>query len=60
MRIKGHTAHETDWALEGPMADVTECIVKELVANEAERAVMRIDAAVTQCAVLELTVDAME
>ena len=31
------------------MAVVTKCTVKELVANETERAVMVINAAVTQC-----------
>ena len=31
------------------MAVVTKCTVKELVANETERAVMAINAAVTQC-----------
>ena len=32
------------------MSDVTECTVKELAANETEREVMAISAAVAQCA----------
>ena len=39
------------------MANVTEYTVKGLVTN---RAVMGIDAAVTQCAAMKLTVDATE
>ena len=31
------------------MADVTECTMKRLVANETERAVMAFNAVVTQC-----------
>ena len=42
------------------MANITECIVKGLVANETERAVVGIDAAVTQCAAMKLTVDATQ
>ena len=34
------------------MADVTECTEKALVANETERAVMIINAVVTQCAAI--------
>ena len=42
------------------MANVTECTVKSLVANETERPVMGIDAAVTQCVAMKLAVDATE
>ena len=34
------------------MADVPECTVKGLLANETERAVMATSAAVTQCAAI--------
>ena len=34
--------------------------VKRLVANETERAVIGIDAAVAQCAAIKLTIDATE
>ena len=42
------------------MAKVTECTVKGLVANETVSAVMGIDAAVTQCVAMKLTVDVTE
>ena len=42
------------------ITDVTECTVKELVANETERAVMANGAGMTQYATIELTIDAAE
>ena len=47
--MEGATTDETEQALKRLMAVVTECTVKGLVANEIERAVMAIGAAVTQC-----------
>ena len=42
------------------MAVVTEYTVRELIANETRKEVMGTGAPVTQCAVMELTIDAME
>ena len=47
--LEGNTTHETEQALKRLMAVVIKCTVIELVANETEREVMAINAAVTQC-----------
>ena len=58
--MERNAADETEWALEGPLTDVTECTIKELVANETERAVMANGAGMTQYATIGLIIDTVE
>ena len=50
------TVDGTEWALEEPTADVTECTVKDTVTDETERAMIENVAGMTQCVAMELTV----